>query len=217
MGDPVPVRAAYERRAASYDSDPNATRDLDAALLRAADLPLDGARVVEIGAGTGKNTPHLAARAACVVALDLSAAMLDRARRHVRDPHVRFVEHDVTRRWPVGDGEADVVVGNLVLEHVRELSPVFREAARALRPGGILYLCEIHPYRQLRGSVARFPTAEGEARIEAYAHGTADYVGGAFAAGFELVSIAEPTAPEVRADGDGLPVPRLLQMIFRRR
>ncbi len=107
--DVVPARAAYEAWAATYDTQANATRDLDAAVLRAAGLSLDGQTIIEIGAGTGKNTAYLAAHASSVLSLDFSAAMLARARERVPGGHVRFVEHDVTAvlwkaRGTVGEG-----------------------------------------------------------------------------------------------------------------
>ncbi|HET9954829.1 MAG TPA: class I SAM-dependent methyltransferase [Polyangiaceae bacterium] len=206
----VPVRIAYEAWAAGYDDDENVTRDLDAEVLRSAGLPLRGASVVEIGAGTGKNTAFLAEQASEVIALDLTPPMLERARQRCPAPHVRFIEHDIREPWPVSTGRANVVVGNLVLEHIENLTPIFSEAARVLSPQGSLYLCELHPYRQLRGTTARFQNDGESVRVEAYLHMTADYVMAARAAGFELVSMAEPNelgSPE-------LALPRLLQLTW---
>jgi malonyl-CoA O-methyltransferase len=214
MTSPVSVRDAYAAWAAIYDANDNRTRDADAAVLRAAMLPLDGASVVEIGAGTGKNTAYLATRAAHVVALDMSAAMLARAARRALGSHVTLIEHDVTLPWPVPDASADIVVGNLVLEHVATLAPVFGQARRVLRPGGLLYLAELHPYRQWRGAGARFQTADGEdVRVEAYVHAVSDYVTAGLEAGLILVGLREvdDAAP---ADGDAAAPPRLLQLTF---
>ena len=67
------VQAAYDIWSQTYDQDKNATRDLDAVVMRAQPFELAHANVVEIGCGTGKNTEWLAREAAEVVALDLSA------------------------------------------------------------------------------------------------------------------------------------------------
>lgn len=213
MTHPLSARAAYDAWAADYDNDENATRDLDAVLLRAAALPLRGTSVVEFGAGTGKNTVYLASEARRVTALDFSAGMLARARQRCPEPHVEFLEHDLRDPWPVASGEADLVVGNLVLEHLSDLTNVFAEARRVLRPGGLLYVCELHPYRQLRGARARFQAAAGEQHVEAYVHLTSDYVQAAFAAGLHLTSMAEPH--ELGRVPEGT-LPRLLQLTFRR-
>ena len=207
------ARDAYARWAATYDSDRNATRDLDAIVVRQAPLRLPGSDIVELGCGTAKNTEWLA-QARSVIAMDFSAEMLARARERVARPHVRFVEHDIRQRWPVESQTADVVIGNLVLEHVKELAPVYREAARVLRPGGQLFLCELHPYRQLRGGQAHFTDASsGETvHVVAHVHTVSEYVNAGIASGLTLVALGEWT--EEGAPPDALP--RLLSVLFSR-
>ncbi len=207
----MPARVGYEAWAATYDTQANATRDLDAAVLRRAGLLFGGEAVVEIGAGTGKNTAYLAAHARSVLALDLSPAMLARAQQRVLDGHVRFVEHDITRPWPAADAEAGVVVGNLVLEHVAALRPVFAEARRVLRPGGVMFICELHPYRQLRGAQAAFWSGGKPVPVEAYVHSVSDYVNAALDSGLEVVRLGEWQDEPV-----GTLEPRLLSALFRR-
>ncbi|HVW72501.1 MAG TPA: class I SAM-dependent methyltransferase [Rhizomicrobium sp.] len=203
----IPVREGYEAWAASYDTNVNATRDMDARALIAADLPLSGARVIEAGCGTGKNTGFLAARAANLLALDFSPAMLEVARGKIGSAHVRFAEHDITTPWPAPDGWAHVVVSNLVLEHIADIAPVLKQIARVLAPGGIAYLAELHPYRQLGGSQAKFESEAGTQLVESFAHGMADYINGAIAAGLTIMRLEE------HADTDGRP--RLLALTLR--
>jgi ubiquinone/menaquinone biosynthesis C-methylase UbiE len=197
------VAAAYDEWAQSYDGMDNATRDLDGRVLRES-LDVRGLDVVEVGAGTGKNTTWLAAHARSVVALDFSAGMLAKARERVTASSVRFVEHDIRNRWPLDDAAADVVTFNLVLEHIAELAPVFAEVARVLRPGGIVYVCELHPYRQLQGGQAQFVADDGRAvLVNAWRHDVADYVNAAIGAGLHVRELRE-----VRDDGGA--IPRLL-------
>lgn len=212
--DPVAVAHAYDRWATQYDDDRNATRDLDAEVVRRAALRLDGRDVLEIGCGTGKNTAWLAASARHVVAMDFSNGMLSAARRRVRAPNVRFVQHDIRERWPVGDSAADVVVGNLVLEHIQDLAPVYAEAARVLRPGGRLFLCELHPFRQLRGGQAHFTDAHtGETvHVAAFTHSASEYVNAGIAVGLVLRELGEWLETGAPAD---VP-PRLLSVLFER-
>lgn len=212
MTEPIPTRDAYSEWAKIYDSNENRTRDLDALVLRTTELPLDGAAVIELGAGTGKNTEYLASRAASVLALDLSPAMLERARARALGDHVSFAEHDITRPWPCGDAVADLVVGNLVLEHVDDLAPVYAEIGRALKPGGLLFISELHPDRQMRGSRARFERNGKAAPVEAYVHSVSDYVAGAEAAGLVLTGLNE--AIEAGAEVDEDTPPRLLALTF---
>jgi malonyl-CoA O-methyltransferase len=208
------VALAYDRWSRRYDDDHNATRDLDARVVRQSPLHLGGARVLELGCGTGKNSEWLATQARELVALDFSPGMLDVARRRVPSAHVRFVEQDITCAWPVEAASVDVVVGNLVLEHVRDLGPIYAEAARALRPGGELFLCELHPYRQLRGGQAHFEDAETNETVPvtAFQHTVSEYVNGGLAAGFALRALGEHLEESAPPDAP----PRLLSVLFER-
>jgi ubiquinone/menaquinone biosynthesis C-methylase UbiE len=124
------VARMYDRWAARYDTDQNVTRDLDATVLRRSSLRIRGRNVLELGAGTGKNTRWLAGDARHLVAMDFSKGMLDEARRKVRAANVEFLEHDIRIALPLAPDSVDVVAGNLILEHVRDLAPVMAECAR---------------------------------------------------------------------------------------
>ena len=213
-GTPSDVADAYDRWSRQYDDDQNATRDLDAFVLRQVPLHLAGARVLEVGCGTGKNSAWLVTQARELIALDFSPGMLDVARRRVPSSRARFVEHDVTRPWPVESGSIDVVVGNLVLEHVRDLAPVFAEAARVLRAGGQFFCCELHPYRQLRGGQAHFVDRRTEETVQvaAYRHTVSEYVTEALTAGFVLRALGE----WLEADAEPSTPPRLLSLLLER-
>src|SRR3982751_3661447 len=71
-GTPSDVADAYDRWSRQYDDDQNATRDLDALVLRQVSLHLAGARVLEVGCGTGKNSAWLVTQARELIALDFS-------------------------------------------------------------------------------------------------------------------------------------------------
>lgn len=187
------VQAAYAKWAESYDTNENRTRDLDAVILRQHELDIAGRDVLEIGCGTGKNTEWLAEHASSVVGLDLSPEMLSRARARVASGHVTFIEHDIQRTWPMPDESVNVVVGNLVLEHISNIQIIFHEAQRVLRPNGTLFLCELHPFRQRLGGQAQFTDAKSGDRlkVEAYAHDVSEYVNGGIDAGLKLVRLGE--------------------------
>lgn len=211
---PPNVAAAYDRWSAQYDDNENPTRDLDARVVRQELVQLTGRIVLEVGCGTGKNTVWLAEQSKHVVALDFSAGMLAVARRRVNAANVRFVQHDVRETWPLRDAEVDVVIGNLVLEHVADLAPVYREAARVLKPGGQLFFCELHPHKQLLGSQARFtdPDTHETVHVTAFAHSMAEYVNGGLDAGFSLRKLGEWSDAGALADAP----PRLVSLLFAR-
>ncbi len=212
------IAAAYNEWAETYDVVENRTRDLANEVLKRADLNFDVGKVIEVGCGTGRNAEWLSQLAAGpreIVALDFSEEMLARARERVRDPRVHFIQHDVRTTWPVSDAAADVIVAMLILEHVEYLQPFFAEAARTLRVGGELFMCELHPMRQLLGGQAQFTSIQtGEQkRVPAFLHHTSEYVHAALSCAFELLQLGEwHDADAPRSD-----FPRLLSLHFRQR
>lgn len=185
------VRDAYTSWSTTYDTDVNPTRDLDHDATRATLGGLRVADAIEIGCGTGKNTALLAEIAAQVRALDFSEGMLAQAQAKVQAPNVAFTHADLTRPWPCADQSANLVVGNLVLEHIEDLGWVFAEARRCLRPGGRLFLCELHPARQYQGLQAHFSSDGGEVVIPAFVHHISDYLAAAEASGLTLRELRE--------------------------
>ncbi|HEV7744410.1 MAG TPA: methyltransferase domain-containing protein [Pyrinomonadaceae bacterium] len=209
------IATAYDDWAETYDEVPNRTRDLAAEAFKQIELDLKGRKVVEVGCGTGRNTVWLAERAAEVVGIDFSAAMLRRARARVNDRRVRFVQHDISAAWPLAAASADVVVAMLILEHVEHLEPVFAEAAQVLNGSGRFLLCELHPIRQLAGGQAQFSnnrTGEHQC-VTAFLHYVSDYLNVGLASGFELQQMGEWCDADAPSSSD----PRVLSLLLRKR
>jgi malonyl-CoA O-methyltransferase len=212
----VSIKEAYTRWAETYDADPNRTRDLDAEVTREW---LGGRRfkaILEIGCGTGKNTEFLAKIADRVTAVDFSPGMLSQARAKAEArgfaANVEFATVDVTHAWPFDAGRFDLVVCNLVLEHVADLGFIFAEAARCLNSGGEFFLCELHPFRQYEGTVANFNRAGETTAVTALVHHVSEFLQSAEASGFALSRFDE----RWHADDAGRP-PRLAAFLFRLR
>jgi SAM-dependent methyltransferase len=98
-----------------------------------------GARVLDVGCGTGAVTRTLATwpGVAEVVGLDPSPVFLARARELGPPANVSFVEGDC-RSIAFADRSFDVVVFHTTLCHVPEPDVALQEAARVLRPEGRL-------------------------------------------------------------------------------
>jgi SAM-dependent methyltransferase len=109
-----------------------------------APLQPDGRQLaVEIGSGLGRVSLAMAEHFDAVVGLDVSAEMVDRARRLVTDPRVRFEVSDGLTLAPIGDESADFVFSFTVLQHIPKVSVIegyLAETARVLRPGGVAAL-----------------------------------------------------------------------------
>lgn len=201
------VRGAYDRWSASYDHDANTTRDLDAEVLRRLELPWGELAAVEIGCGTGKNSVFLAERCRSLVGLDLSPGMLAKARERV--PTARFLEADLAAPWPLPTASADVVLADLVLEHLADVGAALAEAGRVARDGGWLWVSELHPDRQARGKGAHYFEGGERVDVPAVVHTADEYVGAAVRAGF----VVERLRDERAATDDS---PRLFTLLARR-
>ena len=206
------VQQAYNSWAQQYDSNENKTRDLEARSLRETLAPLTFEHCLEIGCGTGKNTAWLLQKAASVTAVDLSEEMLSKAKEKITGSNVNFVQADIMQPWTFATRAYDLVGFSLVLEHIEELQPVFTKVAAVLKPGGYLYISELHPFKQYNGSKARFETAEGTQVVTCFNHHITDFTNAGKANGLDLVSITE-----YFDEGDRNTIPRLLTLLFKKK
>ncbi|WP_332898981.1 class I SAM-dependent methyltransferase [Haladaptatus sp. CMSO5] len=127
--------SAYERAMPAAD---RAT--LEAGLSRAT-RPIE--RVLDVGGGTGRASRALTATERIVV--DAARGMLAEARTHGLD----VAQGDATR-LPVATDSVDAVVIVDALHHMPNHRAVVREAARVVRPGGVVVIREFNP-ETLRG------------------------------------------------------------------
>ena len=103
--------------------------------------------VVDLGSGTGLLALAAAPQVGRVIAVDVSAEMLQRIARHAQEQGVTGIElvHGDMRRLPLPDASVDVVVSCYAFHHLvddgKELSAA--EAYRVLRPGGRLVVVDM--------------------------------------------------------------------------
>lgn len=206
------VQQAYNSWAMQYDTNENKTRDLEARSLRETLTPLSFAHCLEIGCGTGKNTVWLMEKAATVTAVDLSEEMLAKAKEKISAAHVQFVQADITQPWSFAATQFDLVGFSLVLEHIELLNPVLQKAAAALKPGGYLYISELHPFKQYNGSKARFETETGTQVVTCFNHHVTDFTDAATANSLELLTLKEYFDEDDRNN-----IPRLLTLLFQKK
>ena len=107
-----------------------------------------GERVVDIGSGGGVDCFIAAEQVGSggqVVGIDMTDEMLDKSNTTARDMGLGHVEfrRGLLEEIPVGDGWADVVISNGVINLCPDKEHVFEEIYRVLRPGGHLQFADI--------------------------------------------------------------------------
>jgi ubiquinone/menaquinone biosynthesis C-methylase UbiE len=134
----------YDRMAAHYDGAMRPLERLGLARLRAAalrEMPA-GARLLEVGAGTGLNFrfyPRTTGAAACV---EPSREMLLRALEKPERPAGARLVQAVAEALPFDDGAFDAAFATLVFCSVESPPTAFAELRRVVRAGGTVALLE---------------------------------------------------------------------------
>ena len=100
-----------------------------------------GARILEIGAGTGKQALELKRRGFEVTAIEIAESGYA--------AHRVFPIKDYDGRTiPMPDASVDIVFSSNVLEHVPDLARMHSEARRVLAPGGYcIHVLPTHTWR----------------------------------------------------------------------
>jgi ubiquinone/menaquinone biosynthesis C-methylase UbiE len=204
------IQQAYNSWAHTYDTVENKTRDLEGLKLRDTLSKIDFKTVLEIGCGTGKNTQWLLTRSKHVVAIDFSTEMLDKAKAKINADNVEFVQADILKEWKFKSQAVDLITFSLILEHIQNIDFVFKQARSFLRPGGFLYIGELHPFKQYQGSKAKFETDHGIFELECFVHHLSDFFSAAKNNGLECIELQEWFDHDDRTT-----TPRLLMMLFK--
>jgi len=115
---------------------------------------VEGRRILELGCGGGQCSLAFAKQGAACVAVDLSDAQIEYARALAEQEGVTVEFHQgdmlhFLKTQP--DAAYDIVFSAYALQYVEDLTTVFREAHRALRPGGLFVFSLDHPINDVAG------------------------------------------------------------------
>jgi len=151
-----------------------------------------GETVLDLGSGAGIDC-FLAARrvgpSGRVIGVDMTPEMIDRARRNARENGPANVEFRLgeIENLPVADASVDVILSNCVINLSTDKPRVFREAFRALRPGGRLMVSDLVLDKPLpsaiQGSVEAYVACVAGAMVKD------DYLDAVREAGFRDVEV----------------------------
>jgi SAM-dependent methyltransferase len=153
-----------------------------------------GETVLDLGSGAGFDA-FIAARAVGpegrVIGVDMTPEMVAKAEQNAADSGVTNTDFRLGQieALPVADGEVDVIVSNCVINLSPDKPAVFREAFRALKPGGRLAVSDIVltaplPERVANSIAAYVGCLAGASLLDDYLQAIQD-------AGFERVEVAE--------------------------
>lgn len=126
-------------------SDPTAERLCDEYDVIAAELPLERARILELGCGKAEKTRAIAraGRVAAIVAMEVDAIQHARNLEIADLPNVSF-RHGAAEAIPEADSSFDIVMMFKSLHHVpvASMDRAVDEIRRVLKPGGLAWISE---------------------------------------------------------------------------
>ena len=162
----VDPQAAYGLWAKSYPPRPhNPLMEIEQAAVLAMLPDVRSQMVLDLGCGSGRYLRELHNRGARVIGMDLSPAMLDRA----RETTTRIARADI-RALPFDAMSIDLVVCGLALGDVAELELALIEIARVLRSGGRVVYSVVHPAGEAAGWSRTFESDGRQWAVDGFWH-----------------------------------------------
>jgi SAM-dependent methyltransferase len=113
--------------------------------------PQAGERILDVGCGQGVLSPHISQAGADYVGIDVSEKLLELAEQHhggdsTSDKTVTFKQMSSTQLHTHFEPESfDAAVFMLSIQDMNPLPPIFKSAAKVLKPGGRIIILMIHP------------------------------------------------------------------------
>jgi SAM-dependent methyltransferase len=187
----VDVRSGYGEWSATYES--TVEDEMDIVLLDELSTPRwrEVRAAADLGCGTGRTGAWLKLRGVREIdGIDLTPEMLGLAAG--KGVYRRLEEADIAST-PLHSESYHLVVACLIDEHLSDVMPLYREAARLAAPGGLMVLVGYHPqFIMASGMPTRYNSGSGEPlAIETHLHLMSDHVAAAIACGWLLREMKE--------------------------
>lgn len=185
------IKSAYNIWANKYDDDKNLTRDLDAEIVRKEFSDQRFNSILEVGCGTGKNTVYFSSISDQLTSIDFSDKMISKAKEKVKSENVSFKLRDITKDWNLEENQFDLITFNLILEHIENLNFIFEQAHKHLKSNGIVFINELHAFRQYHGKKAVYEENGETKEIDAFVHNISDFINLANKTGLKFLTLNE--------------------------
>ena len=181
-------QSAYGLWASAYPPRPhNPLMEVEHETVLALLPDVRGLTVLDAGCGSGRYLRELGARGARAIGMDLSRAMLARA----RETTTRITRADL-RALPFDAMSIDLVVCGLALGDLAELELALTEIARVLRPGGRVIYSVVHPAGEAAGWSRTFESGGKQWAIDGFWHSLDRHRQACAAAGLAIEEWREP-------------------------
>jgi cytosine/adenosine deaminase-related metal-dependent hydrolase len=134
----------YRLWAGTYDREPNPMLSLECRILEPLLPPVQGLDVVDLGCGTGRWLDFLKGSGTrSLIGVDFSTEMLAQARSKLSSS-AKIIHADCAS-LPLAPASADLILCTFVLSYLSDLRSFLRAVSEILRPGGSLFITDLHP------------------------------------------------------------------------
>ncbi len=176
----------------------------NAAFYNQIDFDLEGKKLLDIGCGDGTDLVYFAQHKVVTYGLDPSAEFIAQAK--MQNPNSTFVEA-TGEAIPFDDNSFDIVTSKWALQSSPDVKQILLEAARVLKPGGMLLFLSKHPWLQQLEKVRDYGTDanyyeqkivtsnifSGKIVLKEPSHTIGDYFNKDFYSNFEVIDYEEGT------------------------
>ena len=146
--DKARARKSFGRAAETYDDVAVLQREVGERMLRRMDfVKMQPLRILDLGSGTGIQAGHLLKKypKSRVYALDFALPMLRKTATRGRWLKRPLCMCGDMEQLPLGNASVDLIYSNLAFQWANDLSTLFSECLRILKPGGLLMFSTFGP------------------------------------------------------------------------
>ncbi len=168
------LTSGYKAWAETYDVPENLLIEIEEPIVKSVLRKFKKGVALDAACGTGRYSDFLHSLGHSVTGVDISRAMLQKARK--RNSLVNFI-HSSLDKLQFEDNSFDLAICTLVLTHFPKITKIIKELSRVVRNSGHLIISDINPWFVMMGGHAKFRDKNGKrGYIRNYIHWHSVYV-----------------------------------------